>query len=76
MIVPGRGCKDDGERHLHNYESQFDPEGDTKTPVLAVVDAQPLIFCAKKDRGDDVSAEEKQKKPIMKTRVVVRVEEG
>jgi len=51
-------AKNDGKGDLDDDEHQLDPEGETKNAMLAVVNAQTLVFGAKKDCTEDVAAEE------------------
>jgi len=74
VVMPGCGGKDDGKGDLDDDEYQFDPEGETKNAMLAVVNAQTLVFGAKKDCTEDVAAEEQEEATVMDAVVVVGVE--
>ena len=43
-----------GESEFNKNESEFDPEGASQDPVLAVVDSEALVLGADEDRRDDV----------------------
>lgn len=57
MFSERHAGEDDGEDHLDEDESEFDPETQGQDAVLSVVDSQSLVFGAQEDGGDDVPAD-------------------
>jgi hypothetical protein len=55
VILIGEDAKRDREAELGEDEGEFDPEGDAQDAVLAVVDAETLVFPADEDCRDDVA---------------------
>jgi len=74
VVVPRCGAEDDGKGDFDDDESQFDPEGETKDAMLAVVNAQTLILGAKKDCTEDIAAQEEEEAAVMDAVVMVGVE--
>lgn len=52
VLVFGEGCadEDDGKDGFDEDECEFDPEADGEDSMVAVVNAQSLVFCAEEDR--------------------------
>lgn len=76
VFAKGGGGEDDGQEGLDDDEGQFHPEGDAEDAVVAVVDAQPLVFGAQEDGRENVATDEDQEESVVQVGVVVRVEDG
>ena len=75
MVGEG-GCEANGKDAFDDDESELDPERHAKDFVVAVVDAESLVFGAQADGGDDVSGDEEEEHAVVQVLVVVVVVEG
>ena len=58
FAVERGGCEDYRKDELDNDEHEFEPKGEAQDPMLAEVDAKPLILGANENGADDISGDE------------------
>lgn len=74
-MLLGANTKSDDQTDFDDDEEELDPKGDAQNRVLAVVDAQALIFPADEDGTDNVSANEDAQEDVVQGVVVLAVED-
>lgn len=74
VVGPGCAYKDDSEDDLSEDESELDPEADSQDSVMTIMNAEPLIFGAEEDGGNDVADDENEQTAIVDGVVAIRVE--
>ena len=58
FAVERGGYEDDCKDELDNDEHEFEPKGEAQDPMLAEVDAKPLVLGADENGADDISGDE------------------
>lgn len=74
------GIRERNEHYCQNEfeedEEEFDPEGEGEDAMMAVMDAETLVFGTQEDGADDVAADEEEEEQIVQTFVAVGVEDA
>lgn len=75
FLLVAAHAKGDSERDFDQDEGELDPEGEAEDLVLSEVHAEPLVFRADENGGDDVAGDEEDEEDIVEGWMAQRVED-